>query len=798
MRGPAWLLAAALTPAAAGAATVLDFETPPAPATVTSQFSASGVLFNSGFLSRAPLFSPNTVARSGTQVMRVGNPSDGEFSPGPMVIRFTSPQARVRLFAGSEIAASTATLRAFDASDAVVATDGPREVAVDQFTAPFEVSTPTATIVRVELFYEDGGFEAFDDLELDGEPPAPVPGQAPVVTITSPPDGAELDVTRIDITGTAAGDGLLSPGFVTIDWLEPPEVTAPVFRSALLLSNSGTTRSFELLDFGTVPLGPITVGVEVENFGGKKGAASVVFENMPVAIRNRLAAEGGAAALGPFRFGLDFTGNCRMAVFQNGAISVEGDRVTTRVMRGSILGKWLALRGAPGVKFGCPLAEEGDSGAGGGSRRQDFAQGRIYATPGVGTFAVPAVFVDAIEKRGGEGATGVPIGDATGSIGVMQTWLFQRFARPDRPDLPFPSTLEIRGTPPLLWMERQSGDLSIDTSATIWESFPCADLLGPCTVEPKPPLPQPIADPGQKFCEGETFFPGLRGPREWENVRDRFTNVAPHSGDYRTTFVTGAVISSLMADTDLTLTHEWFYDCPPPPLRLPFDCPSDWLFKVRPYGPPTGLETVPQRDPDGRPTLFAGKSKDHIKVEYERFYGEFAGWMGFPQVGDLITAGGRWIIDCGHDSFRSELHPLFTYAKMKTVTSITDPFTGIVDTSPFGGQPGTRADVWVNGWYPGFDPAGGALHSGDPITFEIFPPPRPSPEATLVVNKPVDADAVAGVNLEWAMEPAGAVSHVRLRLTAPYREGHVTDYGEMIWEINRGYEGQWFVYWSVP
>ena len=53
MRAPAWLFAAALTPAAAGAATVLDFEAPPAPATVTTQFSASGVLFHFGFLSRA-------------------------------------------------------------------------------------------------------------------------------------------------------------------------------------------------------------------------------------------------------------------------------------------------------------------------------------------------------------------------------------------------------------------------------------------------------------------------------------------------------------------------------------------------------------------------------------------------------------------------------------------------------------------------------------------------------------------------------------------------------------------------
>ena len=125
------------------------------------------------------------------------------------------------------------------------------------------------------------------------------------------------------------------------------------------------------------------------------------------------------------------------------------------------------------------------------------------------------------------------------------------------------------------------------------------------------------------------------------------------------------------------------------------------------------------------------------------------------------------------------------YAKMKTVRTITDPFTGLVNEDAFGGQPATRADIWVNGWYP-----------GDPIEFDIFPPPRPTPTATLVVSKPVDADAVFGVNLEYSLEPADAVSHVHIRFTAPYRESRITSAGEMIWEINRGYAGQWYLFWA--
>ena len=102
--------------------------------------------------------------------------------------------------------------------------------------------------------------------------------------------------------------------------------------------------------------------------------------------------------------------------------------------------------------------------------------------------------------------------------------------------------------------------------------------------------------------------------------------------------------------------------------------------------------------------------------------------MDWPLVGDLFAAAGRWIIDCGHTPYRTELHPVFMFAKMKA--------------EQFQGHLATRADVWVNGWYP-----------GDPIEFDIFPPPRPSPDATLVLNKPVDADAAFNVSITFRFSP---------------------------------------------
>jgi hypothetical protein len=129
------------------------------------------------------------------------------------------------------------------------------------------------------------------------------------------------------------------------------------------------------------------------------------------------------------------------------------------------------------------------------------------------------------------------------------------------------------------------------------------------------------------------------------------------------------------------------------------------------------------------------------------------------------------------------------WARMRTVTTLTDPFTGIVKPNPFGGTPdnpipATQADIWVNGWYP-----------GDPIEFDIFPPPRPHPEATLVVNKPVDSQAAFGIDFQSKMEPAPA-NRVHIKINAPLRRNEVTYLGEMKWQTGRGYEGQWYVHWS--
>jgi hypothetical protein len=812
-----------LAAGAAGAQTILDFEDADIPtgATIVAQYGARGVIFQHASLESDP------AAHSGTRVLRAVKTGGEVFTPFPMVITFTSAQTRVKLFAGSQFASLNATLTAFDSEFGgnVVATSGPSLVPQNTFTTAFEVTVPTFSIKRVELQLEGTAFASIDDLEFQGDPPPPPPTQ-PVVTITQPINGITVDIPGdlpiLPIAGTVTGEGLLSPVTVTMAFRRPPEsATLPPLTLELDLTGSGTTRQFSLPDgMSVVPLGPITVTATAQNFAGLTGSATSTITNLPQAVRDRFTAEGGAAVLGEFQYGI--LGVCSIAVYEHGAIS--GRSGGAIVIRGDVFTKWLSLRGPFNETgwFGCPLNEEGDTI--GGARLQPFERGRIYARlPDVappGAFYVPAVLTDAIDKRGGDEGIGLPLADPTDSAGVMQTWLFQRFSRPDNPEGLLPSTMEIRGSPPTLWMERQAGTwfqgegilsgtfvlsdfdkATHKSAATLWESFTCKDNLGPCTVDPEPSFPPPnLEDAGVQFCGGHTYVPGLSPPPpEWK---------CGPAGDYVATPVFGAITSAHMTDIDNGLTHETHNgNCPylgeglaigailqSPPVAFGeyvaaeeygVTCVSDFEFFVRPIGVIT--------KPRGVSSLFGKSNTKNIKTEYEVAYASAAhNFLGAPAVGDLVHMTGRWIIDCGHETFKSELHPLFSFARMKTVISETNTFTGL-EEDLFGGKPATRVAIWVNGWYPGGD--------NNAIEFDAFPPPRPSPNAVLHVVKPVDSAAggyraAEDVNLEFGFRPVGAASHVHLRFTSPLRQNPVTPAGEMKFQSGRGYWGIWYLYWD--
>ena len=120
--------------------------------------------FTSVFLATDP------ATRSGSRVLRTVAPTAEVFTPIPLRMAFIKPQVRLKLFAMSPGIARNGTLKAFDASGAVIAQDGPRLVAADKFTTMFELAVSTPRIARAELQLEGASHYAIDDLEFDDTP----------------------------------------------------------------------------------------------------------------------------------------------------------------------------------------------------------------------------------------------------------------------------------------------------------------------------------------------------------------------------------------------------------------------------------------------------------------------------------------------------------------------------------------------------------------------------------------------------------------------------------------------------
>jgi hypothetical protein len=489
--------------------------------------------------------------------------------------------------------------------------------------------------------------------------------------------------------------------------------------------------------------GPVTVTALATNTANLHGTATVHFSSLPDAIRARYQSAGGAATFGNLRFGSSGT-NCIAAVYDKGLIAAAGNQ--TFIVQGAVFQKWMATRevGSTQSKLGCPIAEQRDALA--GAKAQDFEHGRVYTTTS-STAYVPGVFRDAIESLGGEATTGIATSDPTDSTGAMQTWLFQRFARLDHPSVE-PSTLEIRGSPPVLYVERlgdgvedlERGGLSLSaTTATVFRTFKCDGPLGPCTVT-KPTWSPTISD-ASRFCGGQYPF---TTSTEWAKVRT----------DYTQTPFGGWVKYSRMSCTDNPLTHDQQWTNNDSRCKATDVFPSDWNVSVEPMNPYGEILTFDQGD---------------LEIEFERIYAQtFFVRFTWPLSGDLIYVNGRWIVDCGHTPFKTEIHPPFLMSQMRTQKLAQ-------------GGLQTIAEIWVNGYYP-----------GDPIELDLWPPPRPTPDAFLTVIRPTD-DAGLGLSVSLSTSFTGA----RARFTAPHREVEVDDSGHMHWETLRGYEGEWQVYWSL-
>jgi hypothetical protein len=704
---------------------------------VNAQYGSRGVLFRGAYLDSDPH------AHSGSHVLRSIPPTAEVFSIIPLVMDFPSPQAHVAFFAGNFPGGGSGTLRVFNSAGQVIGQDGPKPVDSNSFNTFFEVRLTSTTIVRAEYQVEGAALESIDDLVVDGGTIVVV-NTPPKVTITNPTEGAVVPPGgTVNIQGTVVGDSLLPNMTLRVVIGLPNDSTAPPSNNVVTLSGTGTQRTFSL-NYGVIA-GIYTVTAIGTNTSNLQGTATVHFSSLPDAIQTRYQSSGGAAVFGNLRFGTSETG-CIVAVYDKGLIAAVGNQ--TFIAQGAIFQKWLATRevGSTMSKLGCPTAEQRDAIA--GAKAQDFKHGRIYVTANTAAY-VPAVFRDAIETLGGEGTTGIATSDPTSSSGAMQTWLFQRFPRLDHPSVE-PSTLEIRGTPPVLYVERvgdgledlDKGGLTLFwTTATIYRTFPCTGQLGPCTVK-KPGWSPTIMD-GSRYCDGRYPVTTLT---EWHRM---------NTTEYEANNIGGWVKSSQLACLDNPLTHDFPTTNGSGRCSVTDVFPSDWQVYVQPMNPYGDILTFDQST---------------LEVEFEAYYAQyfFVGW-GWPLRGDLIFVNGRWIMDCGHSPYKTEIHPPFLMSNMRTQKRKD-------------GTLETIADMWITGYYP-----------GDPVDVDLWPPPRPTPDAFLTLTKPLDSDAALGLNVAVSTSFTGG----RARFTASRREVDVDHSGKMNWEAGRGYEGEWEVYWSL-
>ena len=351
------------------------------------------------------------------------------------------------------------------------------------------------------------------------------------------------------------------------------------------------------------------------------------------------------------------------------------------------------------------------------------------------------------------------------------TWLFQRFVRSG---IAIPSTLEIRGEPPRLYVERQAGDGSffqgilLPNNPTIVQAFDCTTTAGPCPVaaqSDEPLFSGAAARCNNKEFDWEDVVAGTVGPvldpPEW----------VPINGHYVQTPVWGVLFDVHLASGDNPFSHSSpFEPCPTPVLEALINetiCPTDWYLKIRPL---PGFRSM------------VAVHRDAVQIEFERvdFQHQLVAY-GDPTVGDLVFASGRFVVDCGHggdhlDSFKTEIHPPSVYTAVRSIT--------------YNGRPATESDTWVNRFF-----AGGNAPT-DAVEFDIYPPPRPSPQATLGASTPGNQTGLVGVTFNPL-----AYGPVRVHITATPGKPEITRYGQMLMRKDDnvfGFDGRLHVYWNCP
>jgi hypothetical protein len=335
-----------------------------------------------------------------------------------------------------------------------------------------------------------------------------------------------------------------------------------------------------------------------------------------------------------------------------------------------------------------------------------------------------------------------------------------------------------------------------------------------------PPPTSPSVDQSGRYCDWDTSGVGTffgNGVPEWVALE-------PTAQGWLSRAVDGIVTNSFLSGEDAHVDHSGppdNYDLGSPhpfiplgnsgcdPARDFFQDPegyfsaiqqlcNDWEMNVQvdpehrsvlapSYAPPSDVECDELRGGaalcgKGNPSSDLG---GNLGLEIEQ-------WLipvdYRPQPGDRIHAVGRWIVDCGHDDWHTELHPVELVESSHAIT----PVAG-VDQARTHGNPASQTNVVITGAW-----------QGGSLEFDVWPLARPAATARLrFARRPPPWDGamefVEGLQIQSEVAlPADNPNHVRVRVTAPQRTRTSDRFGQVSYDAHLRLATSYLLWWETP
>jgi LGFP repeat len=211
-----------------------------------------------------------------------------------------------------------------------------------------------------------------------------------------------------------------------------------------------------------------------------------------------------------------------------------------------------------------------------------------------------------------------------------------------------------------------------------------------------------------------------------------------------------------------------------------------------------------------------GNFNDELKGNFEAEIEQWLVPVGYrPEPGDRIDVQGRWIVDCGHEDWHTEFHPIevimSSYLQCDYPPEVSQEISGVLvqrtDDGTWNippicfrwgeltdGKPATVTKLLVTGAWQG-----GTFEQGNMIELDVWPPARPSVSARL---RSAHDEAVAeGLRIVQAIPvPLGNPNHLHVLVASSDRADHLREgsLGDVDYELDRRLATSYLLWWEEP